>query len=256
MVAKQRQRGVSLLELMLALAVASLLIVLGLRMYQSFTVDQEAMQLQANVNTLFLAAGNYYRANCIQYKDSTGTVTKAGALDPSVTTSDVAVPVSTLVSSGFLNQWSPPPNSLVDTSDPTTEYIVQFNLISAPRNQCTVGTGINQCTQTVQVGTWNNRQIQVSVHMKNASMYQSMLGADCTSTVSSGGKVSACSADAPGNYLVWTRLSNFAAPEITTDFWPSSPSLEQFNQMYTTYPITTLTSGYIDVNTQYFLCGG
>ena len=60
----KQQTGVSLLELLLVLAIASSIALLGIRMYQRYQVDQDAERLLYTVNTLFLGMSRYYQANC------------------------------------------------------------------------------------------------------------------------------------------------------------------------------------------------
>jgi hypothetical protein len=138
-------------------------------------------------------------------------------------------------------------------------YIVQFNRKSPPDNrmQCIAGSS-GSCSSSVPIGQIYIWQIQVSVHLKNtatANQYLKLLGGDCLSS-SAGSFVTQCPASGvgTGNFVVWNRLPALANTGAMSDYWLTMPTISQFKQMYTTYPITTLTDG-AKTNAQYFTCG-
>ena len=59
-----RQRGVGLLELMLALAIATILIVLSFRTYQTFRIQGDVHVIVETSQAILAAASAYYAANC------------------------------------------------------------------------------------------------------------------------------------------------------------------------------------------------
>lgn len=273
------QEGMTLLELMLVLAISGAILVSGLNLYQSFMVDVNAQQLKYNVDVLFQGLANYYKSNCIQYINQSGTLTKSGTLDPdtgSIKNPFPIDPAADLSSAGYLA--APYPfvqNPLVaapPTVDPTNpsppapnpNYVTQFNLVYIP------GT-VNEPQRVINMSSgtqWSAGNIvlwkaQVAVQLstaaaKSAQAYKGMLGADCVSTYdASSNSVTPCETAQggtaqTGTYLVWERLPSFASPETVSDVWPSMPTVTQFTQMYTTYPISLLING----QTQNYLCGG
>lgn len=62
-----REQGVSILEILLALSVAGVLMVMSLRYYQQYRWTSSVTQIQENVTTLLQAADVYYYADCKQF---------------------------------------------------------------------------------------------------------------------------------------------------------------------------------------------
>lgn len=60
----QRQRGVGLLELMLALVVITLLLILSIRSYQGYRARANLQLLAASAETVQIAASSFFAANC------------------------------------------------------------------------------------------------------------------------------------------------------------------------------------------------
>lgn len=254
---KRQVMGIGLLEALLALAVGLTIFVLSLRQYYSYRVSADMLGVQSNVDTLFLAAAGYYQANC----------PKGKLLDPSVATGPVkAINITTdLINAGYLASSFPIANPLVDSTGPGKGYVVQFNQYTSPRMQ-QVCSNPPTCTLTIpqQIGTIVIWKIQVAVLMKNTSAAQlandqNYLAADCLSQVSGSPATSAlCSANQKGNYLVFERLPSFSTsnPNAQSSLWLSSPRLQQYNQMYTTNPITDLTNQSHTPEYQYYYCSG
>jgi type II secretory pathway pseudopilin PulG len=142
------QKGITLLESLLALAIASAIIILALKSYSSMQKNESMQAINANVDFLFISMSQYYRANCgTTNYDSTGADVKAyysgtgatlhkGTLNPVSFASNTPVPYAinlfsgsdNLVSDGYLNLNNIAYASLVDNSGgANTGYFLQFN---------------------------------------------------------------------------------------------------------------------------------
>jgi len=257
--------GVTLIEVLLVLAIGAAFIVFGINQYGIYRQDLEVQRLQYNIDTLFQAMALYYKANCYGITTSTGIV-QPGTLNPASDPPnpfpiDINVDLRTrgYFTSTFL------PNTLVADNG----YIVQFNRYTQPRRICTAGTNATgpddpACTSTAVIGTIVMWTAQVAILLQdttNLETYTKLLNADCVSGSASDKTVFACDKHVLGNYLVWERMPSFAASTIKSDYWLTNPTLEQFKQMYTTYPINYLlgtkpNTGYTPSDQQqYFLCG-
>lgn len=285
---RKRDEGIGLIEVLLVLAIAAAIIVMGIRQYQSFRQDADVQQLKYNIDTIFQAMNQFYKVNCL------GSVNAAGVLVPGLLNpSHKPVPVSPypiiittdLVNNGFLAANPFPLSPLVDNSSPPFGgYVAQFNqtaLASNTKKVCVAAkgpypnnpaTGIaasQNCTSAVAVGTIVTWNAQVAVLMKNsatAQQYLKMLNADCTSTkglLGKGTTVSPCgsggliSLGAKGAYLVFTRQPTFSSTGTTPDEWEANQTASQFTQMYTTYPVVYLlnSAGQTQSGPQYYYCG-
>lgn len=240
----KKQHGVTILEILLVLAISAAIITLVLNRYQSWVKDTNVEKVKNNVDMMFLGAMNFYRANCIQYK--IGSQTKIAKLDED-TTRNVYVPDEDEITN-FIKNWPFPFNPLVDS------YYLQFNRTSFDR---TVDFNNAHPPDTYNVGTIYLWSILVAVKLNpdyDPEAYRALLGADCLSNMA-GGTIKSCSANQSGNYLVWERLPSGANLALTTQLPNSDVITTQFTQMYTTYPILTLTNGLM-TDSQHYLCGG
>lgn len=265
--------GVSLIEMMLIMAIAGLIAVMGIRQYRLYRIDADIRQLKYNVDTLFQAMSLYYRANCYGTTHPKAGVVTAGTLNPDVNP-DNPFPISIendLKAKGFL-MVDYPRSPLVDEgSNGGGGYILQFNESIQPKMVCKQGikaknADLPDCTEAVQVGTIVAWKAQIAVLLNDtdrASAYLKLLDATCLSSYDSNtNTVSPCSDNISGNYIVWERWPSFGNSFIERDNL-LNPTLDQFNQMYTTYPITHLTGSIPSGTTpgvtgpvpQYFLCG-
>lgn len=262
MILLTRERGASLLEVLLVLAIASSIMMMGITQYYGFKKQRDMTQIQYDVDQLFLAAALYYKANCNGTYDSAGTLTP-GTLNPA-NISDLTAPVSVttaqLSTEGYLNGWNPPANPLVSSTSPALSYIVQFNPIvssgvsvNLPFSWSSGGPSPIPATQAKTL-LW---RIQVSVLLADptqATNYQGLMNADCVSSLN-GSIVSMCSSTpTAAGYLVWERLPSFASPKVNSSLTQSMPLLKQFNLLYTHDQLYELNSGNTTV--QYYLCGG
>lgn len=260
----KRYAGVTLLEVMLVLIIGASMIYFSLMQYQSYRHDADAVQVQANVNAVFQAMSGYYRQNCD--RDPSSNVsghTGYGTLNPLRTgfTSPLVMNVqSDLRDTGFLTTKFPL-NPLVNNSGGSDGYLAQFNL-GTPTQRQICDTGPAACSSPINIGQITTWIAQVAVQINNpandpnrALAYLKLLGGDCLSTASAG-QVTPCVAGSvgTGNYVVWSRLPSNSNTGAQSDYWILMPTVNQFKQMYTTYPILNLTNGSATSN-QYYLCG-
>ncbi|MDR3478165.1 MAG: hypothetical protein P4M14_09070 [Gammaproteobacteria bacterium] len=151
------QKGITLLEAMLALAIGSLVLVLSLKMYRQYELDANLAQLQGNVDSLFQAMSLYYKANCFGSYDSSGAVSTWGTLNPrnpsppSLTQPKVLTIAGKLQGTNrYLKDWQPL-NPLVNSAGGSENgYFIQFVPVlfnTNNMNACTdLGTKISPCT--------------------------------------------------------------------------------------------------------------
>lgn len=291
--------GVTILEMLLALAIISFILTLVARQLSVAQNDTNAQQLQATVDRLFQSAANYYYGNCRQQVDSNNAVpadaTDKATLDPvNVASTSVPFPVmnqtlNLLTAGKYListQTWPPSPNTFIDGSGTTDDhgFVVQFNPVTPSRSPAGIyqnwetvngstGTGVamqsNPSYRTpslTSVGTIYIWRIQVSVKLApglvpDATTFKLRFSADCLSS-QHGGYVDPCSANNPGEYLVWERLPSFASPKTATNYWTTMPGVKEFNQLYTNDDLYgaenstfRTTSGVTGANNNY-LCGG
>jgi len=259
------QKGVTLLEMMLVLSIASGMTILGMNMYRSFQETVTLQQLQYNIDQLFEAAGNYYKANC-----ATGGFSPSSITYPPTPTTYYPLSISSdLLARGFLTNWNAT-NPLVSPSGGESGYIVQLNpIIVSPvaANVCIVITPGVPCTPVSPTSYIPSTQalivswaVQVAVKIKNSShinAYLATLQGNCTSDITSGlpNTVDPCpSVSATKNYIVWTRLPSMAAFSKNSVLSNSMPLLKQFNLQYTHDQNYELNSGYS--TPVYYICGG
>jgi hypothetical protein len=260
----KNQQGVTLIEIILVLVIALAITFLSVQQYLAYRHDANIMQIRYNVDTLFQALTNYFRANC--RSNSSFNTYNAG----------VSVPVTlpTLTSGGYLTS-SIPANPLVDGTGQGAGYITQFNQYQMtstgvypylPQRTATLSTASGG--NTVSTGYITVWQAQVAVNLNNptndpnvALAYQEELGADCLSDMTSAGwsggyVVTACEfSPIAANYVVWTRApTSSLGSNGSSPYWLSLPVLKEFTQLYTTDPILILTD-QTQTASQYYVCG-
>ena len=235
---KTKERGVTLLEAILVLAVGMSILIFSIRQYNSFRLDTDLQAVQYNVNELFGALYNYYQANC-------SSPPLSGSLAGSF-----AVSVESLVNDGYLAPIKQ--NPLVKNNN----YVVQLNAIQVlPRN---VGQE--------QIGSYTIWQAQVAIEFADAdtaSAYMNMLNAQClshSSTNNNATTVTPCGTASAkdANYVVFERSPSLALSTNESNAWITMPIYKLFNQTYTTYPVLysignngNLPNGSV----QYLFCG-
>jgi type II secretory pathway pseudopilin PulG len=256
----RQQAGMTILEVLLVIVIGSSIIYLSIQQYLSYRRDSDAAVVQANVNAIFQAMAGYFRANCYgtQYDNSPTPKLIPGVLNPAVSP-DAIVPVAIadLIAGGYLSQNAIIPNPIVNAGGAGTGgYVAQFNRQNPPSNRQICTSSNCETSQPIgQIYTW---QIQVSAQLHNTAtttQFFKSLGGNCLSS-SSGSSVAPCPTTGVGSgiFVVWTRLPGLANTQAKSDYWVTTPTVSQFTQMYTTYPITTLTDGSMTAD-QYYTCG-
>lgn len=286
------ENGVTLLEMMLVLAIAMSMLVLGVKVYDQFQFQANEKKIMANVNQLFQALQGFYYANCRQTLSPTSVPQPqtSGALDPTQTDPLGGPPLAKkvisiqndLISQGFMPAGWRPVNVLL--GDPDQTYFVQYNRIlpkgadpvmsvfactgdQAPPS-CNKTSGAELSTaelpsQQSRVVIWN---LQVAVKLSDnlskaeQNVIKNDLRADCISTLATD-SVTPCAADPTENgYLVWTKSPSAYNPDTTSVFWLANPYVKQFNRQYTNDPMATLSGVTNEAQTWYnpfnYLCGG
>jgi type II secretory pathway pseudopilin PulG len=247
----KKSQGITLLEIMLVLAVASSLFLIGLRVYQQFKQQRISAEIKANADTLMQGMARYYQAYC----------RSGGKLNS--TAASVAINITDdLINKGFIDATWQMPSPIV------ASYVTQFNSFFATRYVSANANWPNPpdaltakpIMRSSSVLIW---KIQVAAKIndrKNIDTYRSLTGATCISSLA-GEIVNPCTTSSKtGDYLVWERLPSYASPESKSPLWPSIARSKQFNQDYTNddfYALNTDDSTW-DVSTQYevYLCGG
>jgi hypothetical protein len=247
------QLGLSLLEVMLALAVATVMIMVSVRQIEVYELDNNVEIIKANIDNLFAAAAQYYRANC----NSTLSVTAGSSLG-------VAISALIFTPNGYSSIPINNAGCLVKVSDATGGYVVQYNSIAT--NPTNTNCGWQDCSSsTTPVAPTQNAlsstlavsflQIQVSIllnNLKQVNYVKSVLGADCLSTVKAGSSpttINTCVATTPSGatWLVFTRLPSYASPQTASAYWGMMPMLKEFNLQYTHDQMYELSGTYYDI---------
>lgn len=249
--------GVTLLEVLLVLAVGGMLLVLGIKQYNFYQRGAEIAELQANADQLFFAAVKYYQAECGKDK----------LLDPLANPSlpdQVILNVQTdLIDGGYLDNKFPKNNRLVNDGSGYKGYYVQLNKDDSYKRTIEVCDDVD-CTSTTtkEIGTIIIWHIQVGVRMKNNSStdlnnIKNALSANCLSAASGAG-VRTCAQNVSGDNIVFELLPGYAVSrsDAQSQFWMSTPIVTQFNQMYTTEPLSKLMTVDHIPEYQYYYCSG
>lgn len=291
----KHQKGVTLLETLLVLAIAASLIVFGIRLYNQFKYQVLEQKIAANVNQLFLGLQNYYYANCRVTLDNDSTHLSSGALDPLVS-DDPTIPLTIslsvgtdLVTPGFITGWYPV-NTLVDNSATDNGYFTQYNrVLTASQDPvmsvyaCTGSTYPPSCDATggatlqttsfqpvnqSRVIVWVSQvAVKLSPNLTTAQWTQikNDLSANC---VSSSTKLTDCTTTPTGTtgYLIWTKHPTAYNPNTASDYWTIAPYVKQFNMQYTNDGMAALsgvkdetknpTTSKIWYDPLNYLCGG
>ncbi len=288
-----KTRGITLLETMLVLAIASTMLVMGIKVYSQFQFQANEQKVLANVSRLLLGLEGFYDANCRQALDSDSTPLSEGQLDPIVTdASTVVLDINAdLLTPGFVSstEWRPN-NPLVDNTGPSKGYYVQYNRVQSGGQDpvmsvyaCTGpkdssgGSACDTTSGTVLATNFQQSRVviwvaQVAVKLSSSltsaqwTQIKNDLSANCISTLS-GESVAACIPTPTANgYLVWTKMPSGYHPDITSDNWTAMPYVKQFNMQYTNDGMATLsgvkneTQDSTGIKTWYnplnYLCGG
>lgn len=267
---KQSEKGVTLLEVLLVIVIAGMILILGLRQYQSLQTGNEARRIKYNVDAIFVAMSYYYKAECYGRGSGEDDSFKPGKLNPDNSDYQENIDIDItddLFEKGYLRQ-ALPLIPLLDTSVGMNGFVAQFNMDdSRSRKICIEGNEAqgpsdSNCDKSKEIGKIVTGVIQVSVKMKDqatANTYVKYLGGDCLSSPGGHGTVLPCKdSSGTGTYIVWERLPSFASPNAQGSNAAGNQVLNQFTRDYSTYP-----AGYLISNKgespggeqQYFLCG-
>jgi hypothetical protein len=228
------QKGVTLIEAMLVLAIGMMIVMLGFRQVSNFRYESNITTLEANVDQLFLTTAISWKSTC-------------AFLNGTTYTAPTSMPMPNQMGTGIFNP-------LIDNSS-GMGYVVQMNLLSitTPNANCSSQdcgsiTPVSLTGSIVQLWV-----IQVSALIKNASQVATLAaatGADCISSLAPDGRtVSPCTPKpVAGNYLVWSRPPSYTSPETTNSIlYASLPQIKEFNLQYTHDQMFELTQKtYID----------
>lgn len=286
------QKGITLLEIMLVLAIAASIMTLGVRVYYQFQFQTNEQKIMSTVNQLFLGLEGFYYANCRRALSANNTPQSPGRLDPAVidtptTTGNVILDVNTdLITPQFIPAASWQPNNpLLDNTLSNQGYFIQFNRVlagnsdppmsvsactgSSPPPSCDVTSGAvlsstssRPSAQSYAV-TW---VVQVAVKLSDSLttdqwvQIRNDLSATCISSASGSGVVPCPAATSAEGYLVWTRTPSYFNQHITSDYWTATPYVKEFNMQYTNDGMATLSGVTNEAqnwyNPSYYLCGG
>jgi type II secretory pathway pseudopilin PulG len=253
----KKLQGITLLESLLALAIASSIVIFGIQQYSSFKRDRDVLALRYNVDLILQAMRDYYYANCANLTlGPTATYTPPNPFP--ITLKNELNPY---LSSPLL------PNPVIDPSFGDQGYAVQFNLkILTGRKESfcyyfpnTGQTSSNCATvdnNTAQIYLW---VVQVMVKVNDPQMaiaYKGLANASCA-IANPSAPDSAVDCDKEGvtsgmpAYLVWQYLPSSVSPTLNLRLW----NAKQFNLQYTNDSSAELISADY-AGTQYYLCGG
>ncbi len=253
---KRRHFGITLLEAMLALAVGSALVVMGMRQYMIYKHGTDVYDLQTQVDQLFYSAALYYQKECARHQ-------KLDPKDFPLSNTKVLDINTDLIAKNYLADTFPRPNNFVDSSSGFQGYVVQLNKIEVKRynTPCDIPTA---CRNDEQIGTNLLWRIQVSVKMKDTtpaalSSAKNLTAATCLSTGSgSPTSVAECDANTPGDYLVFERMPSFTTSENEgiSPYWQSMHYVTQFKEeIDPEYSLTYLLSHSHSPEYNYYYCG-
>lgn len=257
-----QQRGISLIEVMLAFAIIASIVVMALNQYNVFNNDKDAQQVNYNVDLLAQAAANYYWANCRGQYDPTTKKIIPGKLSPYNATPPVpGTPVlidvtADLVNTGLLQSAPSTANNHYVTS-----YIVQFNETLIPQSRMACDDADCNTSKLKQIGTLVSFDIQISAKIRDttkSAAYKNLLGANCVSSLS-GTTVLPCTPPPPAaakTYVVFIRKPALPTPSANAPLDSERANLQSFSQQQTVNPIGNLIAGDHTTEYQYFLCNG
>ncbi len=260
-------QGITLLEAVLALAIASSIALLGIRQYTQFKFNRDAFALKYNVDTLFQGMRNYYYANCAESTDVNMSLhTLAPSRNPS---NPFPIKIIPTLNNYLDTKWSPF-NPLLDTTFVSGGYETQFNNVvflgDRKENFCYYYPGTSQTFPICATMPNTNARIylwvaQVVVKLKDPKLtlaLKGLTGADCALTKYTPSSVVDCTQGVTtGNpaYLVWQHLPSYVSPELSSGLWRATSAVKGFNLQYTNDSYYELVSETYE-GTKYYLCGG
>lgn len=218
------QRGVTIFELLLVMAIAGSIIMLGISQYTLFRQRAEISQVQFNIETLFQAMNHYYLAHC-----EDDSIFKIGPPNK-----PVQIKVSNLRNEGFLadDALIVVPNYV--NPDEDTAYPMQFN--PAEQDKIIDGENLGKVyLWTFQIGLRlaDGKRSTNAQSITNAKL----LGADCIVDFNNGsgnptgvglGKCISINANV-SRYPSWERAPSMSNAAVRkTGSWLMTPLIRQF----------------------------
>lgn len=216
--------GITLIEVMLVMVIASTLILMGIRMYTQYQRDAEIIEMKYNIDALFQAMSKYYYANCntSQFLDTSN--------------GSIAVTMDTLKDGGYLTADIRAVSELLNTNN-AAPYMMQFNpstqrYLYDGNNMGNVAVWSMQITvDTTRKGNWGTDSGRAAL--------SSMMGADCMSgkmTLDGSGMQinypcrAATIPSVPNPKPSWERMmSNVGVNALSTSYWMTMPTVRMFN---------------------------
>lgn len=99
----RRERGMTLIEIMLVLVMAGLIIIMGIRQYFSFREDANVTLVKSNTDALFAAMGLYFQRNCAGSNGTLSPYNSANTSSPTFFTAPRAIDINNeLITPGYM----------------------------------------------------------------------------------------------------------------------------------------------------------
>lgn len=275
---RNKIKGMTLLEIMLVLAIAASMILMGIQLYQSSETEKNYFVLKTNVDLLFQAMKGYYQTECDLYFSENGSVGSKGAL--TFNPANAPIPPAfasisfdvTTVNRYIASTWPRYTSVVYDNSSEAASYFAQFNPLTGTNKKTYAcwyfGSGSPVCDPASTLSSSNIVlwQAQIAVKMKDpakTTYYVGIAGADCAvDTIPSDAPVNCATGGVTmgvsANYMVWQRLPSFSSPNIRSPNWISNPVVKEFKLQYTHDPMYELynPSATLPDMYQYYYCGG
>ncbi len=261
----RKSQGITLIETMLALAIAISIILFSIRQYTQYKRERDIQLLAYHVDILFQAMRNYYYANC-------GNLTTPTLAPTSSYTPPNPFPISIITDlESYIDQGWQRGDPSIDTSFGESGYAVQFNrmISTQTKRQETFCYYFAGQPQSCAALANNNAELylwlaQIVVKMRDSAMtlaYKGMLNASCAIADFSPDTATVVDCNTEGvtsgkpAYLVWQKLPSFVSPKMNSNLWAMMPYLKAFNLQYTHDRQAELISTDY-AGSKYYLCGG
>lgn len=236
-------KGLTIFEMLLVLVIASGILMLSLNQYQSFRSVSDAEKLKQTVLNIARGAAGFYYANC-KPTSTNNFFWKNTPIDSGDYYLDIK---SGLRDAGFLPDQMPNPLVNQSGSDAYEGYTLRFDPALKDRTVCLQGSS-GTCSETTSTGTIVNWGIIIYVCLKNANQ------AEYLKNMTNATNVVGCVGGGEGKSLLFWFLPSEIMGQFNSN-WTQFPLMQQFTQMYTTMPMTYLTSTSGAANVQYYYCG-
>jgi type II secretory pathway pseudopilin PulG len=256
---RNNEKGMTLLETLLVLAITTSVILMAMKMFQSNKTEKDYLILKTNVDLLFQAMKGQYHAEC----DANFVFTHQ--------TVPYNFPTTTANVTKYIETTWPQYTSVVAAGASNTVYFAQFNYKpGGVKNVYTCsyfGSGVPVCSNpasnTIANSNVRVHQAQIVVKMRDptkTTYYLGITGATCAINSFPTNAVVNCASSAvasgqPAAYMVWQRLPSFSSPDVTSAHWLSNPVVKEFKLQYTHDPMYEMFNPEDPTITDY-MCGG